>query len=58
MDADELYRELFEEERARRQAEYEAEFGPAFRAKHQFTVDSLDVHMTVMHQIEERRRDR
>jgi len=56
--ADELCRELFDAEAARRQAEYEAEFGPEFRAKHPFTVDSLDIHMTVMRQMEERRRDR
>lgn len=50
---DDLYRSLYEAEHDRRIREYESEFGPEFRAKHPFKVDSLSVHMTVMQQLEE-----
>jgi hypothetical protein len=50
---DTLYQRLFEEERTRRLKEYEAEFGPEYRAKHPFMPDGYAIHKAVARKIKE-----
>lgn len=49
--ADIAYREAYEEIEEAMRANYEAEFGPEFRAKHPFQPDSARIHKIAMRQI-------
>ncbi len=55
MDAEEraatAYRHAYEEIEERLRAEYEAEFGPAFRARYPFTPNGQIIHAVAMQQI-------
>ena len=57
MDPDEAYRDLYDQEEARQRAEYEREFGPAFREKYPFKPDGSLIHLAVMQQIKDSKQD-
>lgn len=51
--ASDAYRALYDQIVSDQEAEYEAEFGPEYRAVHPFKVNGATIHQRVMQQLQQ-----